>query len=102
MTSRAWAWHNIRMDAATLTTLFTTIGTVGVSIILLAFFLLQTGRLNAGHMRYQLLNIAGSALMLVSLSHQWNTPSVIIQCCWIAISLYGIYRIKKGSTHAEK
>ena len=76
--------------------LFDAIGTGGVGLILLAFFLLQTEKITAQHMSYQWLNIAGSSLMLVSLYWKWNTPSVIIQCCWIAISFYGIYKIRKS------
>lgn len=83
-------------------TIFDSIGTAGVGLILLAYFLLQTGRLSPHQLRYQWLNIAGSALMLVSLYWKWNTPSVVIQCCWIAISLYGIVRIMKERHHAEK
>jgi len=83
-------------------TIFDSIGTAGVGLILLAYFLLQTGRLSPCQLRYQWLNIAGSALMLVSLYRKWNTPSVVIQCCWIAISLYGIVRTMKERHHAEK
>lgn len=82
--------------------LFDGIGIAGVGLILLAYFLLQTGKLTARHMRYQWLNIAGSCLLLVSLYWKWNTPSVVIQCSWIAISFYGIYQTRKGAKNAEK
>ena len=81
--------------------IFATIGTAGVGLILLAFFLIQTRKLTAEDMRYQLLNIAGSVLMLVSLYWDWNTPSVIIQCCWIAISLYAMFRITRERKHKQ-
>lgn len=82
--------------------LFNGIGIIGVGIILLAYLLLQKRQITARHMSYQWMNIVGSTLLLASLFWEWNTPSVIIQCCWIAISFYGIYNIVKERRNAEK
>jgi len=79
------------------------IGILGVGIILLAYFQIQTGRITADHLRYSLLNLVGSVMMLVSLYYRWNTPSVLIQTCWIAISLYGIWKVtKRRLPHADE
>ena len=79
------------------------VGTLGVGIILLAYFQIQTGRITADYLRYSVLNLMGSLMMLFSLFYQWNTPSVIIQTCWITISIYGIRKVMKArSSDAEK
>lgn len=80
--------------------LFNTIGTVGVFLILLAYFLITRGKLTGESLKYHLLNLVGASLLLISLMWDWNLPSVIIELCWIAISIYGltkIYRAKKAN-----
>ena len=93
------------MDASTLDIIFEALGIVGVVLILIAYFFMQAGKLTMLSMGYQLLNLVGAILLLCSLMRKWNTPSVIIECCWIAISIYGIVRIirmkRKGPPDAE-
>ena len=43
---------------------------------------------------YSWLNIAGSAAILVSLTHAFNLSSFVIQVAWIAISLWGLWRAR--------
>jgi len=72
------------------------VGLVGVSIIVISYFLLQTHKLNINDVRFSILNIFGSLLILYSLSHDWNLPSVVIEIFWVLISLIGIYRYIKS------
>jgi hypothetical protein len=77
------------------------IGLVGISFILAMYFLLQIGKLRSEDSAYSLGNLFGSACLLFSLFFDWNISAVILQCCWITISLYGIlkaYRLR--SNHA--
>jgi hypothetical protein len=69
------------------------IGIIGVVLLLYAYFGLSAGQLNAHSLRYQFLNFFAAWLILFSLYFHWNTPSVLIEIAWIAISLVGIYRI---------
>lgn len=69
------------------------VGMIGVIIILIAYFLLSTGKWIADSMRYQLLNLIGAWLILFSLFFHWNLSSVVIEIAWILISLLGIYRL---------
>lgn len=79
------------------------IGTIGVSLILLAYFLVQTERITSQNLYYPLLNLLGALLLLVSLMVHWNTASVIIELFWIVISLYGIWSIlKQRKSNAKK
>ena len=73
-------------------TWFDLVGNLGVFLVVLAFYLLQTERLNSRDIRYSLLNLTGAILLLISLLVNWNLSSVIIELFWIAISLIGIVR----------
>ncbi|MCE3001793.1 MAG: hypothetical protein LW860_03685 [Xanthomonadaceae bacterium] len=70
------------------------VGMAGVVLVLLAYFLLQSGRMPATAPAYSWLNIAGSAAILVSLTHAFNLSSFVIQVAWIAISLWGLWRAR--------
>ncbi len=67
------------------------IGLTGVGLILLAYFLLQTGRLSARHIYYSLLNLVGAIMHLYSLIYFLNLASVVIEIFWVVISLYGVW-----------
>jgi hypothetical protein len=69
------------------------IGIIGVGIILISYFLLNTERMSSDNLTYPLSNFIGAALILVSLLFNFNLASVLMECAWILISLIGIYRI---------
>ncbi|OOV86574.1 hypothetical protein BTA35_0211725 [Oceanospirillum linum] len=73
-------------------TWFDLIGNIGVFMVVLAFYLLQTERLYSRDIRYSLLNLTGAILLLISLLFNWNLSSVIIEFFWIGISLIGIFK----------
>lgn len=75
--------------------IFNTIGTTGVVMILLGYFLITKGKLTGEHIAYHILNLVGASLLLVSLFYSWNLPSVIIEVCWIAISVYGLWKVTR-------
>lgn len=66
------------------------LGTIGVAIIIVTYFLLQTGRLRSDQIAYSLLNAIGASLILVSLYFDFNLPSVVVEIFWLLISLFGI------------
>jgi hypothetical protein len=67
-------------------------GTLGVILILAAYFLLQTERLGAASLLYSGANLIGATLIAISLLFDFNLSAFIIEVCWMAISLYGIAR----------
>ncbi len=73
-----------------------TIGIIGVILLLLSYFGLNTGRIRTDTFWYPFSNCIAASLILFSLYFNWNTPSVLIECAWIIISLIGIYRIVKS------
>ena len=68
------------------------IGVTGTLMALLAFFLLQAGKLSGTGLAYQLLNLFASCGMLVSLVGKFNISVFLLEGAWAAISLYGIGR----------
>jgi paired small multidrug resistance pump len=68
----------------------TLVGLAGTLLILAAFFLLQAGRLHGNGLVYQLLNAIGAAAIIVSLVHQFNLASMLLEIAWLAISIYGM------------
>jgi len=72
--------------------IFNTIGTIGVAVILSSYFLLQTHRIQSTELRYSLLNFVGSSMILISLFHDFNLPSMIVEAAWSLISILGIVR----------
>lgn len=80
-----------------------TIGIIGVSFILLAYFLINTNRVTSASIKYLSLNFTGAWLILFSLYYHWNLASALIEFAWINISLLGFYRVlKKRSLGAAK
>ena len=68
------------------------VGLLGTLLVVGSYFLMQAGRLGGTSLAYQLANIAGSAGILVSLVGGFNVSVALLQCTWIVISLYGIWR----------
>jgi hypothetical protein len=75
--------------------LFNIIGLLGVFLILLAYFLITKGAVTNKDVSFHVMNLIGAILLLISLMWSWNLPSVIIEICWISISLWGLYKIRK-------
>lgn len=71
---------------------FTSVGLVGVSLIVLAYFANQQGWLSSEDWRFPAANLVGSLLILTSLWTAWNFPSAVIEVIWSAISVYGLTR----------
>jgi hypothetical protein len=79
------------------------VGMVGVLLLLLAYFLLQTGRLSREILSYSLLNALGSFLILVSLYFDFNLPSAVIELFWLLISIYGVLRcVREGAKRPDR
>lgn len=78
----ALAWYDI-------------VGTSGVMLIVVSYFLLQVGRVEASAPLYSWLNLAGAVMILVSLLYTFNFSSFVIEIFWILISLVGLFRAYK-------
>lgn len=71
------------------------IGIVGVTIIVVTYFLLQIEQVDSKSFIYSFLNAFGSIMILYSLNYNWNLSSFIIEFFWVLISIYGIWKWNK-------
>ena len=72
------------------------VGLVGTLMVLVAFFLLQAGRVVGTGIVYQLLNLFGAAGVLVSLLGSFNPAVFLLELTWVLISAYGIARTMRA------
>ncbi len=66
------------------------VGIVGVVIVVITYFLLQSEKIDSKGFLYSFLNAVGSLLVVYSLLYNWNLASFILEFFWILISLYGL------------
>jgi hypothetical protein len=66
------------------------VGMIGVVLILLAYFLLQVGRINVSGLSYSVANLIGAGFITLSLLFKFNFSAFLIEVCWMAISIVGI------------
>ena len=68
------------------------IGLIGALLIITAYLLLQTGRLDAQTLAFSAINALGAASILVSLMFKFNLSAFAIEAFWLLISLFGVFR----------
>jgi len=68
--------------------IYQVVGLVGSFLIVYAFCLIQQKHCNM--VKYNVINLTGAILLLISLIKHPNLGSVCIEIFWIIISLYGI------------
>lgn len=69
------------------------IGNIGVILILGSYYWLQTGKTTADDLSYSVVNGLGALLILVSLYRDFNLSAVVIEFAWLAISIFGVWRV---------
>ena len=67
-------------------------GTIGVVCVVAAYWLLSVERWQSKSLKFSALNALGAALVLLSLSQDFNLSAFLVESFWLLISLYGIYR----------
>jgi hypothetical protein len=79
------------------------VGIIGVFFCLLAYFLLQCGKISADSLRFSVCNLLGAIMILFSLAYDWNWSAALIEAAWALISLFGIVRVllKRASQEAN-
>ena len=75
------------------------IGITGASLILLAFFLNQTGKWSVGNVKYDFLNGVGSLLMVIYAVLLDSIPFLILNAVWALVSLKDVFKylVKRNS-----
>lgn len=67
-------------------------GLAGVLLIIIAYLLLQLGKLPSTAPSYSLLNAIGAFLVMVSLFFDFNLSAFLMEAFWFLISLFGLLR----------
>lgn len=68
------------------------IGCLGALLVLVAYVLLQIGKMNAETFSYSFLNLIAAVMILISLMYAWNLPAALMEIAWIGISFFGIFK----------
>ena len=76
------------------------LGTLGVMLIIVAYFLLQIGKVDGTSLKFSVANALGAGLILVSLYYEFNLPAFIIETFWLVISMIGIVSTMRQLRHA--
>jgi hypothetical protein len=71
---------------------YTVCGIVGAGCFIASYFATLQEWLSPTDWRFPAINLLGATLVLVSLIDAWNLPSVVLECFWGTISLYGLIR----------
>ena len=72
-----------------------TLGILGSVLLIVAYFLLQSEKVNGRSKLYLYLNLSGALFILFSLYFYPNLPSAIIEMFWVFISIYGLWKRKR-------
>jgi len=84
-----YAWHDL-------------MGNLGVLLIVGSYFQLQINRISSSSPVYSLVNASGAALVLVSLSYDFNLSAALVESFWLLISLMGLFlRIRNKNPVVE-
>jgi hypothetical protein len=82
--------NNISFEKVMQFSWYDLIGSIGVSIIIVTYFLLQTERIKSENIYYSILNACGSSLIILSLIFNFNLAALIQEAFWVLISIYGV------------
>lgn len=66
------------------------LGVAGFVVYMASFAALQFDLIDGHGLIYPLCNVAAAALVLVSLTAEWNLASALIQVSWITIGTIGV------------
>ena len=83
-------------DRRVIALLFDIVGMTGTFLVVGAFFMLQLGKATPTGLLYNIMNLSGAILLLISLCYNFNLASFVIEIFWIAASLIGLYKYLKA------
>jgi hypothetical protein len=82
--------------------LFDVFGILGVTLLVIAYLLLQVNKLQSAGLPYSLLNAIGASLIILSLIANFNLSAFLMEAFWVLISLIGVVRyLRRPVTSAD-
>lgn len=82
--------------------IFQFVGFLGMCCVVGAYALLQLGRMSSDNLAFQLINLIGAVLLIISLCVHFNLGSFLIEVFWIGITMIGIYKIYQKRRASER
>ena len=79
------------------TTIVDLVGWAGAGCLLLAYWLVSSGRLIGRSYSYQLLNIAGAVLLSVNSGYYGAFPSVGLNVVWIVVGVMTVRALRSAA-----
>lgn len=77
------------------------IGMTGTALVVGTYIALQLGRIKSESLAFNVLNLVGAILLLLSLLVHFNLASFVIEVFWIAASLVGLWRYWSHNRRAQ-
>ncbi len=74
------------------------VGWGGGALILIAYLLVSTGRLDGRSAPFQWLNIVGAAGFIANGASHGAWPSTVLNIVWISIGLMALWRLRRDVT----
>ena len=71
-------------------------GWSGVVVLLIAYGLVSTKRIEGDAVMYQLLNLVGAILLVVNSSYHDAYPSVVVNVIWAGIAIFALWKKRKS------
>ncbi len=75
------------------------VGWAGALLLLFAYFLVSSNRLQGQSFAYQSLNIFGSSLLSVNAGYYHAFPSVFVNIVWVFIGIMTLLALRKTLKH---
>ncbi|GLQ35735.1 hypothetical protein GCM10007939_20180 [Amylibacter marinus] len=72
------------------------VGIAGSIVIASAYFGVSAGRLVGDQPPFQLANLLGAGLILISLYYRPNAGAIVIEVLWVLIAIYSLLRHYRG------
>lgn len=71
------------------------IGWTGGILVLLAFALISTGRVDKNNAFYHWINIAGALCLIVNTGYLKAYPSMAVNIVWVCVAVFALLKIRK-------
>ena len=78
------------------------LGWCGALVVLLAYALVSTQRVQGDSVHYQALNIGGAALLITNTVYLGAYPSAFVNVIWIGIAAYSLIRRPSVPTNQSR
>lgn len=79
-----------------------TVGWVGAGLILLAYYLLSTNKIQGQSVTYQCMNLVGAAGLVINSGYHNAIPPLALNAIWFAIALVALWNLRKGLRRANE